>query len=62
VTGVRLHDLRHFTATQMLASGLTPVQVAGRLGHADPATTLRVYSHWIPATDRQAADDLDRGL
>lgn len=59
VTNVRLHDLRHFTATQMLAAGQTAVQVAGRLGHADPRTTLSVYAHWIPATDRAAADDLD---
>lgn len=62
VTGVRLHDLRHFAATFLIASGLTPVQVAARLGHADPRTTLSTYSHWIPATDRQAADDLDAGL
>lgn len=62
IQGVRLHDLRHYTATQMLAAGQTAVQVAGRLGHADPRTTLSVYAHWIPATDRAAADDLDRGL
>lgn len=62
VQGVRLHDLRHFTATQMLASGQSAVQVAGRLGHADPRTTLSVYAHWIPATDKAAADDLDAGF
>lgn len=62
VSGVRLHDLRHFTATEMLASGQTAVQVAGRLGHADPRTTLSVYAHWIPATDKAAADELDAGL
>lgn len=60
--GVRLHDLRHYAATQMLASGVTPVQAAGRLGHADPRTTMSVYAHWIPATDGDVADALDRGL
>jgi hypothetical protein len=30
--------------------------VSGRLGHARPATTLNVYAHFIPATDRVAAD------
>lgn len=62
IEGVRLHDLRHFTATQMLAAGETPVQTAGRLGHADPRTTMRVYAHWIPATDQDAAESLDEGF
>jgi len=40
----RLHDLRHLHATTLLLSGV-PVHVgAARLGHADPAITLRVYA------------------
>ena len=39
-----LHDLRHLHATTLLAD--VPVHVvAACLGHADPAVTLRVYSH-----------------
>jgi integrase len=53
---VRLHDLRHFTATQLLDAGVPVKTVSGRLGHARPATTLNVYAHFIPATDRVAAD------
>jgi hypothetical protein len=30
--------------------------VSGRLGHARPATTLNIYAHFVPATDRTAAD------
>jgi integrase len=56
VTGVRLHDLRHFVATEMLAAGMSPVATAARLGHTTPAVTLRTYAHWIPAADRDAAD------
>ena len=42
----RLHDLRHLHATTLLLAGGSPVHVvAARLGHADPAVTLRVYSH-----------------
>jgi len=37
----RWHDLRHFSATQLIAAGFDPVTVAQRLGHADPAVTLR---------------------
>jgi integrase len=42
---VRLHDLRHFTATQLIGAGVDVRTVAGRLGHSDPSLTLRVYSH-----------------
>jgi integrase len=58
--GVRLHDLRHYVATQMLASGVDVRTVAGRLGHRNAATTLNVYSHFLPEADRQAADVLGR--
>jgi integrase len=53
---VRLHDLRHFTATRLLDAGVPVKTVSGRLGHARPATTLNVYAHFIPAADRVAAD------
>jgi integrase len=52
---VRLHDLRHFTATQLIGAGVDVRTVAGRLGHADPSMTLRVYSHAIEERDRAAA-------
>jgi len=57
-TGVgqfRLHDLRHFMATQMLAHGVAVVTVSQRLGHARASTTLNVYGHCIPGADREAA-------
>lgn len=55
VSGVRLHDLRHFTATQMLASGVPVKTVAVRLGHANAATTLNVYAHALESSDAEAA-------
>ncbi len=55
IDGVRLHDLRHFTATQMLASGVPVKTVAGRLGHANAATTLNVYAHALESSDAEAA-------
>ena len=58
VSGVRLHDLRHYVATQLLASGTDVRTVAGRLGHRNPATTLNVYSHFVPQADQQAAQAL----
>ena len=55
VGNVPLHSLRHFAATRMLAAGVPVRTVAGRLGHADAATTLNVYGHWIEASDQTAA-------
>jgi integrase len=53
---VRLHDLRHFTATRLLAAGKDIRTVSGRLGHANAATTLGVYAHFLQASDHDAAD------
>lgn len=53
---VRLHDLRHFTATQLIGAGVDVRTVAGRLGHSDPSVTLRVYSHAIEDRERAAAE------
>jgi integrase len=58
--GVRLHDLRHYVATRLLASGVDVRTVAGRLGHRDAATTLNVYSHFLAEADRDAANVLGR--
>ena len=58
----RFHDLRHWSATQMVAQGKDPRTVASRLGHSDPAITLRTYSHALEARDRDAAEALGRTL
>ena len=54
----RLHDLRHFVATQLLASGVALPVVSARLGHARSSTTLNVYAASMPAWDRAAAETL----
>jgi integrase len=60
ITGIRLHDLRHYVATRLLAAGVDVRTVAGRLGHRNPSTTLNVYSHFVPETDQRAAEALGR--
>lgn len=55
LSGVRLHDLRHLHATQLLAAGVPIRTVSGRLGHANAATTLNVYAAFVEASDRDAA-------
>jgi integrase len=43
----------------MIGRGVDIRTVAGRLGHADTATTLRIYAHFMKAEDAAAADALD---
>ncbi|HEY2595048.1 MAG TPA: tyrosine-type recombinase/integrase [Chloroflexota bacterium] len=51
--GVRLHDLRHFYASGLIAAGCDVVTVQRALGHGRATTTLNTYSHlWPTAEDR----------
>lgn len=53
----RLHSLRHYSATELIAAGVDIRTVAGRLGHGSGgATTLKVYAAWVADADRRAAD------
>jgi integrase len=56
----RLHDLRHWTATAAISSGHDIRTVAGRLGHANPAMTMRVYAHVVEGADQAVAESLGR--
>ena len=58
LAGHRLHDLRHFMATEMLAAGVPIPVVSARLAHNRVSTTLDVYAHAVPGGDRTAADGL----
>jgi integrase len=52
----RVHDLRHIHATTLLLAKVPVHVVAARLGHADPAITLRVYAHVIRSAEVTAAE------
>lgn len=60
--GLRLHDLRHFVATQLISGGVDVRTVAGRLGHANPSVTLSTYAAWVPARDQDAANMIGSSL
>jgi integrase len=56
LTGLRLHDLRHFFASGLIVSGCDVVTVQRALGHASATTTLNTYGHlWPDAEDRTRA-------
>ncbi len=57
----RLHSLRHYSATELVAAGVDLRTVAGRLGHGSGgATTLKVYAAWVDEADRRAATTMAR--
>lgn len=53
---MNLHQLRHYSATELIAAGVDVRTVAGRLGHGGGGTTtLKVYSAWVAEADQKAA-------
>lgn len=42
---MRVHDLRHGTATLLLAQGVPMRDIADLLGHSTPSVTMNVYAH-----------------
>jgi integrase len=56
---MNIHQLRHYSATELISSGVDVRTVAGRLGHGGGgSTTLRVYSAWVAESDQRAAGNL----
>ena len=58
----RLHDLRRWSATEAIGRGHDIRTVAGRLGHANPAMTLRTYAHALDGADAGVAAPLAASL
>lgn len=56
---IRFHDLRHSCATFLIAQGEHPRVVMDILGHAQISTTMDIYGHVLPSTQRAAATRLD---
>lgn len=54
-----IHKLRHYSATELIASGADIRVVAGRLGHGGGgATTLRIYTAFSSEAEQRAAGNL----
>jgi len=52
--GITVHQLRHAAVSMFAWSGLTSVEVAAIVGHADSSVTAKVYSHLFDRTDVEA--------
>jgi len=58
---LRFHDLRHTTATLILAHGGTLWEVQKILGHSDANITAKVYAHLVPGFLENAVNRLQIG-
>jgi len=57
-----MHALRHLYASERLADGMSVVTLAQRLGHTDPAFTLRNYCHEVSDDHEEERRRIDRTL
>ena len=51
LSGIKLHNLRHFFASGLIAQGCDVVTVQRSLGHSSATTTLNTYSHLSPTAE-----------
>jgi integrase len=54
----RFHDLRHASASLLLAGGVDVKTVQSRLGHSAAAITMDIYAHAIDRGQQTAADKM----
>lgn len=52
---IRFHDLRHWSASNMIDAGVPIKTVSKRLGHSLTSTTLNIYTGELPGADEAAA-------
>jgi integrase len=55
----RTYDLRHSHASLLIELGANLLALAQRMGHSDPAITLRVYGHLFEGTQQELSRQLD---
>ena len=50
------HAFRHTQASVLFFSGVDPISVSKRLGHANVSTTTNIYSHFIEEAEARMTD------
>ena len=59
---LRFHDLRHSTATILLAAGVPANVVQELLGHSHISVTLGIYGHVTPSMHEEAVNRIGKML
>lgn len=59
---IRFHNLRHSSASLLLANHVPLKQIQEQLGHSDFSTTANIYAHLDAAFKLNTADAMLRGL
>lgn len=56
---ITFHELRHTSATLLIAQGENVKTLSQRLGHAETSTTMNIYAHALKSADKSAAIKLE---
>ena len=59
---LNVHSLQHTNASMLIAQGVDVRTVAGLLGHAQPSTTLDIYSHAFDKNKKLAQEKLAEAM
>ena len=59
---ITLHDLRHTSASLLIANNVDIETIARRLGHSNVAITLNRYGHALPSQEEKAVHALQTML
>ena len=57
-----VHALRHFFASELIRQGYPATEVAARLGHSSPMTTMTTYARWYRCATSDAVANLAKAL
>lgn len=53
------HQIRHSNASILISQGVDVATLSKRLGHSNPGTTTKIYSHALRKPDQEASDKLE---
>lgn len=59
---IRIHDLRHSHVSMLIHMNVNVVDIANRVGHDNPTTTLNIYSHMYSNNGKKIADLLENNI
>jgi len=56
------HIFRHMSASYLIICGTDVRTVSGKLGHAQPSTTMNIYSHLLKSAEQETAHTMESFL